>query len=447
MTLRNHLVGLLGTLPFLLVMPLAASTVETQLYETALPAQLFSKPDLCNYAPCQEVVPQADSFSERMGNPPYVEAYKSDANRKQLIGYAFLSTDVVDIPGYSGKPIVTLIGMDTAGIITGAKILSHSESALRVGIPEARLSEFVGQYVGKFIGDQFVIGTPRHEPNVIGLDAISGATVTTVAEHQVMVSSGLEIARQVGIINSIKRVPAVYADSKETLSWDEMLKEGSIQRLRISAAEVGGEEGSDYLDIYFGDLDAPALGRSVLGEQGFSSLTSSQKPGEHAIFIIANGTASFKGSGFARGGIYERIRVIQGRDSFLFRDLDYLNLSAVAAANAPSYRESGIFIIRSDRFSGAYPWRLVILASHRDEATGTRTITSFDEEYRLPARYLKGGYPAAEPQQPKQETGVVRNNFGIFALIMLLGVIFLVLQLRNKPRPLASHLHKRGRRF
>ena len=450
MTLRKYLIGLPGgtCLFLLLVLPPAARAAEAPLYEAALPAQLFSAPELCRYAPCREVVPQADSFSARKGLPPYVEAYRSEANGRQLIGYAFLSTDVVDIPGYSGKPIVTLIGMDTRGVITGARILSHSESALRVGVPEARLSEFVGQYVGKSIGDQWVIGAPRHEPKVIGLDAISGATVTTVAENQVMISSGLAIARQVGIIKPLDRAPARYADTNETLGWDAMLKEGSIQHLRISEADVGGTGDGDYLDIYFGDLDAPVIGRSVLGEQGYATLKSRLQPGDQAIFLVASGAASFKGSGFARGGIYERIRVLQGIDSFLFRDLDYLNLPAVAAANAPAYRESGVFIIRSDRFSGAYPWRLVILASWSDKASGLRRFTSFDQEYRLPARYLKGENPAAEhPGQPRSATEIVRDNFGIFALVILLGVIFLVMQLRSKPKPRVTHLHKRSRRF
>jgi transcriptional regulator of nitric oxide reductase len=42
-----------------------------------------------------------------------VEAYKDEAGQKKLLGYVMLSTDITDIPAYSGKPVVTLIGMDT----------------------------------------------------------------------------------------------------------------------------------------------------------------------------------------------------------------------------------------------------------------------------------------------------------------------------------------------
>ena len=80
-------------------------------YDAPLPPQLHSDPDLCAYVPCQDVMPGADSFSLRKGQPSYVEAYRGAGTQRQLVGYVFLSTDIVDIPAYSGKPVVTLIGM------------------------------------------------------------------------------------------------------------------------------------------------------------------------------------------------------------------------------------------------------------------------------------------------------------------------------------------------
>ncbi|MBS0310778.1 MAG: FMN-binding protein, partial [Proteobacteria bacterium] len=183
-------------------------------YEAPLPVQLSTDPDLCAYVPCKDVMPGADSFSKRMGKPAYVEAYQSRKDKhdekddhgdekdkhdgkddRKLIGYVFLSTDVVDIPAYSGKPVVTLIGMDTKGIITGVRVLKHSEPILLVGIPESQLTKFVKQYLGKFVGDKIEVGTSRPGEGMIGVDAISGATVTVIAENQVILRSGLEVAR------------------------------------------------------------------------------------------------------------------------------------------------------------------------------------------------------------------------------------------------------------
>ncbi len=378
-------------------------------YEAPLPVQLSTDPDLCAYVPCKDVLPGADSFSHRMGKPAYVEAYqsengeKNDADKKndhdekddrKLIGYVFLSTDIVDIPAYSGKPVVTLIGMDTKGIVTGVRVLKHSEPILLLGIPESELTKFIKQYVGNFVGAKIEVGTGRPGQGVIGLDAITGATVTVIAANQVILRSGLAIARQVGIIEPTVRPPAKFKPMEGKLDWDALVKNGSVQRLKVNTVEVGMPRSDQpYIDIHFGYLNAPAVGRNVLGDAVYQSLMSRLKPDEHAIFLIASGVESFKGSGFVRGGIYDRVQVAQDMDTSTFRDLDYLNLYGIKAAGAPSYHESAIFIIRSPTFSGAYPWSLVFLANKMDRQTGARTFVNFDREYWLPGRYLEGGRP------------------------------------------------------
>ena len=80
----------------------AAGGVAGQAYDAALPEQLSTSRDLCAYAPCAAVIPGADAFSQRQGHPPYVEAYRTTAGARARIGYVFLSTDIVDLPGYSG---------------------------------------------------------------------------------------------------------------------------------------------------------------------------------------------------------------------------------------------------------------------------------------------------------------------------------------------------------
>lgn len=370
-------------------------------YEAPLPVQLSTDPDLCAYVPCKDVLPGADSFSPRKGRPAYVEAYKTENGQRKLLGYVFLSTDIVDIPAYSGKPVVTLIGMDSKGLITGAKILKHSEPILLLGIPESELTKFIRQYIGKFVGDRIEIGKSRSDQGVIGLDAITGATVTVIAQNQVMLRSGAEIAKQVGILKQTIRPQAKFRTLPETPDWAALVKEGSVQRLTVQPGDVGSpSEGQPYIDIWFGYLNNPTVGKSILGDSGYDSLMARLKPGEHAIFLISNGMESFKGSGFVRGGIYDRIQVGQDMDTFTFRDLDYINLYGVEAPGAPAYKESGIFIIRSPSFSAAYPWNLVFLGNKLDKETGAKTFTSFDREYWVAERYLERGRPQVVRPDP-----------------------------------------------
>lgn len=382
-----------------LLSPLASA--ETA-YEAPLPADINTTPDLCANLPCKEVAPGADSFSERKGKPTYVEAYRSEGGDKQLIGYVFLSTDIVDIPAYSGKPVITLIGMDTKGIITGTKILRHSEPILLLGIPENVLTKFVNQYLGKFVGDKIEIGKSREGEGIIGLDAITGATVTVIAQNQVVMRSGVAIARQVGILK-VEPKPAIkFSAVNEKLSWDQLVKEGSVRRLTVKPEQLGFPRSPEpYIDMFYGYLNTPTVGRSILGDSGYNSLMSVLKPHENAIFIIANGTDTFKGSGFVRGGIYDRVQVGQDMDAYTFRDLDYLNLWGVKAEGAPSYKESAIFIIRDPGFSGAFPWNLVFLANKLDRETGHRDFVSFSDEYWVLDRYMEGGRPkVVKPDAP-----------------------------------------------
>ncbi|MFZ1609406.1 MAG: FMN-binding protein, partial [Rhodoferax sp.] len=413
-------------------------------YEAELPADLATAKDMCVLLPCKDVFPGATYFSERKGNPPYVEAYDKAGEGRQLLGYVMLSTDITDTPAYSGKPVVTLIGMDKTGHFVGVKVLKHSEPILLLGIPESALLKFNDQYLGKSVADKIEIGQSRPDENVVGLDAISGATVTVIAQNQVMMASGSAVAKQVGILAPTVREPAHYKVTGEPLTWAELVSHGAVQHLRVMPEQLGQERDTEpFIELWFGDLSQPDIGKSVLGATGLENLKLQLKEGEHAIFIIRTaGRESFKGSGFVRGGLYDRVQVRQGADSFTFRDLDYLNLYGVLATGAPTYNESAIFIIRSKAFSDAYPWKLSLLGNRVDRATGTKSFTSFDTQYWLPASMLEGGRPkVVEPDAPWVRIWKSRAlAIGLF--IVLLVAVGVVYAYRERLTRLSTHKNK-----
>ncbi|MDO4905695.1 MAG: 4Fe-4S binding protein [Lautropia sp.] len=368
-----------------------------QAYEAELPAELASTRDMCSLLPCQDVFPGATAFSERKGQPPYVEAL-GGADGKEVLGYVMLSTDITDTPAYSGKPVVTLIGMDREGKFVGIKILKHSEPILLLGIPESALLNFNNQYIGRSVKDNIEVGQSRPDEEVIGVDAISGATVTVIAQNQVIMTSAAAVAKQTGIIEPVVRKPVDYvqpAADVQPPTWDELVKQGAIRRLLIQPQQVGLPASPDpFIELWFGALNSPIVGPTILGESSWRHLMSQLKEGENAIFVVRTaGRESFKGSGFVRGGIYDRIQVRQDGDTFTFRDTDALNLYGINAKGAPRITESGIFMIRSTAFSAAYPWKLSFLGNKVDRNTGAKTFLAFDTEYWLPAQYLTGGRP------------------------------------------------------
>lgn len=396
-------------------------------YEAVLPPELKTAKNLCALVPCQEVFPGANQFSERMGNPPYVEAYAEQAGKKKLLGYVMLSTDITDTPAYSGKPVVTLIGLDIQGKFVGVKILKHSEPILLLGIPESTLLKFNQQYIGKSVADTIEVGPSRPAEGVLGVDAISGATVTVIVQNQVMMASGKAVARQVGILAPTVREPANFKVQNKKMSWQELVKQGSVQKLLVQTEQVGLPHATTpFIELWFGDLNHPDVGISILGETSYQNLRSQLKENEHAIFIIrSDGIESFKGSGFVRGGMYDRIQVKQGTDSFTFRDLDYLNLYGISAQGAPRFNESAIFIIRSSAFSPAYPWKLTFLGNRVDRATGTRSFANFEQGIWLADDLLIGGRPEVK-EADAAWVGIWKSRAVSISLFVLLLVSVLV---------------------
>ena len=443
MTLLRQRLAILG-IAFFLIFVAWTPRAQANAYEAELPAGLASASDMCALLPCAEVFPGATHFSERKGQPPYVEAYDHAGADKKLLGYVMLSTDITDTPAYSGKPVVTLIGMDTKGVFVGVKVLKHSEPILLLGIPESALLNFNAQYLGKSVADKIEVGQSRPDEEVLGLDAISGATVTVIAQNQVMMASGSSIARQVGILAPTVREPARFITTGQRASWDELVKQGAVKRLRVMPEQVGLERGPDpFIELWFGDLNHPDIGKSVLGENGWNNLRMQLKDGENAFFVIRTGGAeSFKGSGFVRGGIYDRVQLRQGADAFTFRDLDAMNLYGIAAAGAPSFNESAIFIVRSPSFSAAYPWKLSFLGNRVDRATGARSFTSFDAPYWLPAASLEGGRPKIiEPDAPWVKVWKTRAlEIALFAVLLV--AVTVVYAFREKLTRLSTHKNK-----
>lgn len=158
----------------------------------SLPARAQAIDEL--YPAVKTFFPQADRFGAIEGDPPAAAVHRGD----ELLGYAYLTGDIVRIPAYSGHPINTLVGFDVAGKIVGIRIVEHQEPILVVGISEERLQQFAGQYRGKSVFDRVVIGAGAADD--VAIDTISGATITVMVENATLMRSLRRVAesRQAG---------------------------------------------------------------------------------------------------------------------------------------------------------------------------------------------------------------------------------------------------------
>ena len=439
--------------------------------------------EFASHAAPHEFFPDAIRFGEQQGEPPILPVFAAD----RLVGYVYLNTDFTGAVGYSGKPVSMLVGIDTAGVIKGIKLVEHKEPIVLVGVPERRVVEALNKLLGTSIGP---IAAGKERPPQP--DIVSGATVTILVMADSVIRSAVRLVRSGRISAAVQKgpdvvpLPAKSIDQahSEIRDWDGLLGDGSIRRLRLSIGEInqayeksgnaeaaanpepGGPE-ETFIDLYVALVSVPTIGKSLLGEAAYERLLTrlhhnddnddNNKESEHAaaerqaIIVAASGIYSFKGSGYVRGGIFDRIELLQDGYGTRFRDRDHERIGALEAARAPIFKEIGLFMVPEDfAFDPIEPWELQLLVQR---ATGARekAFLTFDLAYALPDRYIKSEKPAeiapppveATPAPAVEVTPLWKQmwrrspiSIGItgFAIAFLTGIFFFQNLLVKRPR-------------
>lgn len=376
----------------------------------------------CASMPCAEVLPGASQF-EPVEGAPY--AVGKDA-AGEVVGWIARSTDVVDIKAYSSKPLVTLIGLDTRGIIVGARLLGHSEPILLVGIPEKVLHDFIAEYVGLPATTQVVVGHSS-DADAVAVDIISGATVTALAQNQTILKTARTVGVNVGVIEAAAANPGHFVVDEETWSWAEMERRGVFGRLTVTEKEMGVPDAEgNFIDLWFTIADAPQVGRALLGERTYGHVMKSLAPGEHLLVILGNGSSSFRGSAFVRGGQFDRVRVTQGMREMIFRDTDYRRLPGAAAEDAPAFQEGAVFTVRDGALDPGASFTLVFLGSRYDRRGGfTRDFREFTARHRLPGSvYYTAGSSLDEPMYVQAWRNRKIDVIVVGVILLLVGGVF-----------------------
>ncbi|PND34809.1 regulatory protein NosR [Achromobacter pulmonis] len=436
-------------------------------------AQAQRLPDFLATTPIGEIFPGADRVDAPAGKPLAAKAYAGS----RPLGVVYLTSDVVNTRGYSSKPIDVLVGLANDGRIVGAKLVEHHEPIVLIGIPQAKVDHFISGYVGL----NFVDSPPRHgaPPPV---DIISGATVTLMVIGDSITRSAIAVARAHGIDKTAAPVqqaaPAAARavdESRDTpQSWQALLDAGAVRNLRLTPEDVnqafrasgrddaaavadGSGNADTFIDLYAALVSVPAIGRSLLGDTEWQRLKERLKPGQQAMLVAGNGAYSFKGSGYVRGGIFDRIEVIQDESSFRFRDRNHQRLADVAAEGAPAFREVALFIVPDDAaLDPVAPWRLQLMVQ-RVLSVKDKAFVTFDLPYELPQAYTRpvaGAQPAAaapaatapapttqaaeEEPAPALWKQIWRGKSGqvavlTVALVVLVGIFFFQDQLTSRP--------------
>jgi NosR/NirI family transcriptional regulator, nitrous oxide reductase regulator len=373
-----------------------------------------------------EIFPGGAAFGSAEGDPPLVPVLDAGGAR---LGWAYLNTDVTNSVGYSGKPIRILVGIDAAGTVRGLKLVEHHEPIVLIGIPEAKVMASLNDLIGQDLGS--VAAGSAKPPQV---DIVSGATVTVLVMGDSVVRSAVSLIRsgRLGGDAAATAPPEVRRELDPSVTairdWESLVGDGSVRGLRLTVGEVSAAfaeagqaaaaghpesatPGDRFIDLYLAPVSVPSIGRSLLGEAAFDRLNAKLEPGQAALLVAGDGAYSFKGSAYVRGGIFDRIELIQDGQGTRFRDRNHTRLNGIAADGSPRLKEVALFVVPDDfRFDVTQPFELQLLVQRGTEGRDKAALP-FDLGYALPESYLlPAPLPAAAPAAAPAPAGLAEQS-------------------------------------
>ncbi len=350
--------------------------------------------------------PKATVIKPFMGSPPVWPVYQL----QELIGFAFESRNLTNFPGFSGDPLNLLIGIDTQGVFAGVKLISHHEPIFLHGLGPEPLYNYLKQYTGMHLTDRIVLkkeGSSNHPTNegTAYFDAVTKATVSIIVVNDTVLSSALKVARQT-LDDFAQQTPAtVNPDIFTAMSWQDLQRQGLVKKWSISRADIEQQLGntldeypetqwsenndSETITIYFAYLNAPTVGRNLLGESEFIRLQEKLRRDESAVLLMSDGFYDAIGEDFKPGTIPERFNLLQHGLPIPIRDINFYNYSKPQLAQgAPEIPNTRIFKIRAQSgFDPSAPLDLQLLLNLKKNYLIQEQL-KLTTHYQLPEHYF-----------------------------------------------------------
>lgn len=373
----------------LLILPAQAGQLDRSTIETYFPPPLV--------------------VGEKDDKLPVWPILKQQAGSYEVFAYAFESADLAPIPGFGGTPPDLLVALAPDGTFRDVKVIAHHEPVFLEGLGSEPLFAFVEQYAGLSARQAIRVGRPNARaagasPQTT-VDGISMATASTRVINQSILASALTVARQklgFGAGNLGLKVEA-RPHTYEPLGLPDLLARGWVRRLTVTnggAAAAfkgtGTEDRADgpadavLTDLCVAYLNAPAIGRNLLGQARFESLMRELGPGNHAVMVVSAGPPDVPenpvGDRFVLGAVPDRLAVSQGGLIVNARDMAVERRDAGLAEGLPAGNWTILRIDQSAGFDPSAPWVLTeTIVRERGQILSEKIARTFTVETALPA--------------------------------------------------------------
>jgi transcriptional regulator of nitric oxide reductase len=369
------------------------------------------------------VFPGAEKLGAEEGTPPAIAAYKDG----KVAAYIFSTLDIVAAPGYSTTPFDVIAGVDMTGRITGAKVVFHVEPYIYHDAVRQPLLD-------KFLASQ--AGTPLQGgySGALQPDFVKGATISGRAMRGAVLDSARLVARS-RISRPVVTVPTLDAEGFRLMSWKELLADGAVLRRRITSGEVAaalkaagatdatldvplGKPDDLYIELLTGLLTPAVVGGNLIGLRNFEEYRARLPRGSQTIFVASNGPYDFLGTKHYRqseGYRFDRLRVVQGDETFTFTNDTYQRLGTGTADGIRAQQAAGLFALPPNaKFDPIKPWRLELLVN----GDGAKPASvAMPVEFRVPPSLI------LMPEEPPVAAWVeawrdARGNIAILAVLL-----------------------------
>lgn len=373
------------------------------------------------------------------------------------VAYAFESIDLAPIPGFEGAPFNLLVAIDSQGNFMSVEVLQQHEPVFLSGLGEAPLHLFVQQYAGKNVRQRISVSNAYGQRNQssdndqrVVLDGVTKATASIHVVNQTVLAAALAVARaRLGLsAPGGDTTPAqVKTDLYTKKDFKTLLANGEIvhQRWRneeVEAlfantdgagldAEASEHPKDEFVDLYIAYLNAPTIGRALLGDSTYQTLMGQLEPGQSVYWLATTGRYPLVGPDFVRGSVPALLTLSQDKTPLEARDAD---LELHPPSGAPQF--DSMLALVSPKLSGLNPGREVILGLDviRDKGLiyPIRTIKTLTLSYTPPEEYFSW------PPKPLPEWLLAWKSRAPELIIIGIGLLLLSTVLA-RPRLISIH--------
>jgi NosR/NirI family transcriptional regulator, nitrous oxide reductase regulator len=395
------------------------------------------------------VYPGAERLGPEEGSPPAIAVYKDS----KAVAYIFSTLDIIAAPGYSTTPFDVIAGVDLSGRITGAKVVFHREPYIyNDPVRQPLLDTFLASESGRLLRG----GAAKLPP-----DFVHGATISARAMRAAILDTARLVLRA-RVAQPAVTAPTLDTESFALMSWNELVAERAVVRLRVTSGEVAaalakagaaeatldvplGKPDELYIEVMTGLMTPPAVGGNLIGLRNFDEYRQRLINGTQAIFVASNGPYDFVGTKHYReseGHRFDRLRIVQDGRTISFVHDNYQRLGTGAAEGIRAQQNAGLFALPANAsFDPVKPWRLELLVNG---TVDTKPVSvAFGLDYRLPAAHIL--MPEAPPVAVWVEAWRdARVNVAILGGMLTILTLIFVFQGQISRSRLAHRLVRNG---